>query len=192
MKNKYIIGAGLVALGLFAYSRYAKKDDDGQGEESTGGGGIGGGIGGSFVNPITNQPAIVTTPTTTGGIKPVTITNPIVLSGLGSGKPTAATTSSTGAGAQSGVGIGAGISGIKPSSTLSPSVSAGLGAGKPVSATTTSTGAGATSGVSSGSGVGITMTGTAGGTVFKPFSGSEPNCKRPIYLNDLVRSWNRP
>ena len=40
--------------------------------------------------------------------------------------------------------------------------------------------------------VGSTMTGTAGGNVFKPFSGCEPNGRRPIFLNDLVRSWNRP
>lgn len=180
MENKYIIGAGLVALGLFAYSRYAKKDESGQEEEQGGGGGGigGGGFGSAFVNPITNQPTTPTTPTTPStpvkvGITPVTIKNPIILSGLGAGKPTAATTSSTGAGAVSGVGSGGGITGVGTGGTGSPSTSVGTGSGVIASP-------------------GSTMTGTAGGTVFKPFSGCEPNGKRPIFLNDLVRSWNRP
>lgn len=42
MDNKYLIGAGAIALGLFAYSRYTKKDDSGQGEDPNTGGGGGG------------------------------------------------------------------------------------------------------------------------------------------------------
>lgn len=184
MENKYIIGAGLVALGLFAYSRYAKKDESGQEEEQGGGGG--GGFGGAFVNPITNQPTTPTTPTTPStpvkvGITPVTIKNPIILSGLGAGKPTAATTSSTGAGAQSGVTMPSG--GIKPVVRTGSSSSSSSGIGN--------TGVGVTN-TGNISGVGSTMTGTAGGTVFKPFDGCEPNRRRTLFLNDLVRSWNRP
>ena len=42
MENKYLIGIGVIALGVFAYNRYAKKDDSGQGEEPNTGGGGGG------------------------------------------------------------------------------------------------------------------------------------------------------
>ncbi len=174
MEKKYLIGAGVIALGLFAYSRYAKKDESGQAEEQGGGGG-----GGFMPNyPTPEIPLYSPTPPTpvaktSAGIQPIKITNPTVLAGLGAGKPVAATTSSTGAGAVSGVGSGSGISGI------------GSGSGS-----------GSTTSVGSGSGIipspGATMTGTAGGTVFKPFSGGESNGKTPIYLNDLVRSWNRP
>jgi len=188
MKNKYIVGAGLVALGLFAYSRYAKKDDAGQQEDKGGsGGGIGGGgIGGAFVNPITNQPVTPSAPVTPStpakvGITLATIKNPTVLSGLGAGKPTAATTSSTGAGAQSGVSMPSG--GIKSVVRTGGSSTSSSGIGN------TGVGVKNTGNIS---GIGSTMTGTAGGTVFKPFSGGEYNCKTPIYLNDLVRSWNRP
>lgn len=185
MENKYIIGAGLVALGLFAYSRYAKKDESGQEEEQGGGGGGigGGGFGGAFVNPITNQPTTPTTPSTPAkvGITPTKITNPTILKNLGAGIPTAATTSSTGTGAQTGVTMPSG--GIKPVVRTGSSSSSSSGIGN--------TGVGVTN-TGNISGVGSTMTGTAGGTVFKPFSGCEPNGKRPIFLNDLVRSWNRP
>lgn len=174
MENKYLIGAGVIALGLFAYSRYAKKDESGQAEEQGGGGGGGFG-GGAFVTPTSPTASTPSTPVakTSGGVQPIKVTNPVVAAGLGAGKPVAATTSSTGAGAVSGVGSGSGISGI------------GSGSGS-----------GSTASVGSGSGIipspGATMTGTAGGTVFKPFSGGESNGKTPIYLNDLVRSWNRP
>ena len=40
-------------------------------------------------------------------------------------------------------------------------------------------------------GAGSTMTGSSG-TVFKMADGSDCSPKTPIYLNDLVRSWNRP
>jgi len=183
MENKYIIGAGLVALGLFAYSRYAKKDDVGQPEDQ---GGSGGGMSGAFVNPITNQPVTPSAPATPStpakvGITLATIKNPIVLSGLGAGTTTRATTSSTGAGAQSGVSMPSG--GIKPVVRTGGSSTSSSGIGN------TGVGVKNTGNIS---GIGSTMTGTAGGTVFKPFSGGEYNCKTPIYLNDLVRSWNRP
>ena len=187
MEKKYIIGAGLVALGLFAYSRYAKKDDSGQGEDPNtggGGGGIGGGFfGGALVNPITNQPTTPSAPSTPAkvGITPVTIKNPTILKNLGAGTPTAATTSSTGAGAQSGVTMPSG--GIKPVVRTGSSSTSSSGIGN--------TGVGVTN-TGNISGVGSTMTGTAGGTVFKPFDGCEPNRRRTLFLSDLVRSWNRP
>lgn len=181
MEKKYLIGAGVIALGIFAYSRYAKKDDSAQNEDQSGGGGvggggIGGGFGGAFVNPITNQTTTTTTSSTPAkvGITPVKITNPTILSGLSAGKPVAATTSSTGAGAQSGVGVNTGITGIGTTGTK---------------ASTTSTSVGSGSGITAGAG--STMTGSSG-TVFKLFDGSEIKSKTPIYLNDLVRSWNRP
>jgi hypothetical protein len=184
MEKKYIIGAGLVALGLFAYSRYAKKDESGQQEEQGGGGGGigGGGFGGAFVNPITNQttPSAPSTPAKVG-ITPVTIKNPTILKNLGAGTPTAATTSSTGAGAQSGVTMPTG--GIKPVVRTGSSSTSSSGIGN--------TGVGVTN-TGNISGVGSTMTGTAGGTVFKPFDGCEPNRRRTLFLSDLVRSWNRP
>ena len=181
MEKKYLIGAGVIALGLFAYSRYAKKDDSGQGEESGGGGGGGGigggGFGGAFVNPITNQPTTPSAPLTPAkvGVTPTKVTNTTILKNLGANVPTAATTSSTGAGAQSGVGTNTGITGIGTSGTKPSTTSTSVGSGSGVIAS-----------------VGSTMTGTAGGNVFKPFSGCEPNGRRPIFLNDLVRSWNRP
>ena len=179
MENKYLIGAGVIALGLFAYSRYAKKDESGQGEEQGGGGGIGGGSfgGGAFVTP-TSPTASTPVAKTSGGVQPTKVTNPVVAAGLRTGQPVAAPIGSKNL-SNSGIGVAntGGITGI-------PGV-------KTSSASTTSSG--------SVSGVGIqnvstppTMTGTAGGTVFKPFSGSESNGKTPIYLNDLVRSWNRP
>ena len=174
MEKKYLIGAGVIALGIFAYSRYAKKDDSGQGEDQGGGGGGigGGGFLGALVNPITNQPTTPSTPSTPTkvGITPTTITNKKILEGLGVGKPVAATTNLPTNTGVTGTGItGIGTSGTKPSST--------------------STSVGSGSGVIAGAG--STMTGSSG-TVFKLFDGSESKCKSPIYLNDLVRSWNRP
>jgi hypothetical protein len=59
------------------------------------------------------------------------------------------------------------------------------------------TGAGTGTGTATtvGTGAGSYMTTKVGGNVltpFKPFDGSGNKCKTPIYLNDLVRSWNRP
>ena len=49
MEKKYLIGAGLVVLGIVAYSNYSKKDESSQADDQSGGtgGGFGGGIGGS-------------------------------------------------------------------------------------------------------------------------------------------------
>ena len=179
MENKYLIGAGVIALGLFAYSRYAKKDESGQAEEQGGGGGGGFG-GGAFVTP-TSPTASTPVAKTSGGVQPTKVTNPVVAAGLRTGQPVAAPIGSKNL-SNSGIGIynQAGITGI-------PGV-------KTSSASTTSSGIGRVSGVGVVQNVPTpsTMTGTAGGTVFKPFSGSESNGKTPIYLNDLVRSWNRP
>jgi hypothetical protein len=182
MENKYLIGAGVIALGLFAYSRYAKKDESGQGEEQGGGGGGGFG-GGAFVTPTSPTFPSPSTPVakSVGGVQPTKVTNPVVAAGLRTGQPVAAPIGSKNL-SNSGIGIynQAGITGI-------PGV-------KTSSASTTSSGIGRVSGVGVVQNVPTpsTMTGTAGGTVFKPFSGSESNGKTPIYLNDLVRSWNRP
>jgi hypothetical protein len=177
MEKKYLIGAGLVVLGVFAYSMYGKKDESGQTEDQGGSGGGGGGgfLGGAFVNPISGNTSTPSTPVSpsVGGIKPTAVTNPVVAAGLGSGKPVAASTSPT----PSGV-TGGGITGVGSGS--SPSSSTGYGA-------TTSVGSG--SGVIAGAG--STMTGSSG-TVFKMADGSDCSPKTPIYLNDLVRSWNRP
>jgi hypothetical protein len=187
MEKKYIIGAGLVVLGLFAYSRYAKKDESGQQEEQGGGGGgIGGGgfSGGLIIEPITNQPTTprpASQPTTP---RPASQGRSYTASEVTKSKdttPTAATTSSTGAGAQSGVTMPSG--GIKPVVRTGSSSTSSSGIGN--------TGVGVTN-TGNISGVGSTMTGTAGGTVFKPFDGCEPNRRRTLFLNDLVRSWNRP
>ena len=181
MEKKYIIGAGLVALGLFAYSRYAKKDESGQQEEQGGGGGgIGGGgyVGGLIIEPITNQPTIprpASQPTTP---RPASQGRSYTASEVTKSKdttPTAAITSSKVAGAISGVTMPSGIKPITKTSTSSTSTSGIGNTGTGVIAST-----------------GSTMTGTAGGTVFKPFDGCEPNRRRTLFLNDLVRSWNRP
>lgn len=176
MENKYLIGIGVIALGVFAYSRYAKKDDSGQ-EEDQGGGGGGIGGGGYIGGEITNQPTTPSAPSTPAkvGVTPTKVTNPTILKNLGANVPTAATTSSKVAGAISGVTMPSGIKPITKTSTSSTSTSGIGNTGTGVIAST-----------------GSTMTGTAGGTVFKPFSGCEPNGRRPIFLNDLVRSWNRP
>ena len=174
MEKKYIIGAGLVALGLFAYSRYAKKDDSGQGEDpNTGGGGGGGGIGGGGFMPNFPTPPIPPTPPTPPTppsrppnqgriIDPVFTKNTI---------PTRAITSSVEA---------------QKLQTVTNTGITGIGTG-------VKTGTGTATTV--GTGAGSYMTTKVGGNVltpFKPFDGSGNKCKTPIYLNDLVRSWNRP
>ena len=121
-----------------------------------------------------------------------------------------ASTSVTTSGSTTGSGTGASVS----------QTSGGLTTDNLIKNTTTTTGAGSSTGVSVGAGKqdqssasipsgGITgvdtptgggqvqdyarpMTGTAGGTVFKPFDGCEPNRRRTLFLSDLVRSWNRP
>ena len=173
MKNKYLIGLGAIALGMFAYSRYAKKDDSGQAEDpNTGGGGIGGGIGGGGIPNLPTPP-----------IPPTPPTNPVVTARVGV-TPTsrgtvvvAAPTTQMNNPLQSGI-TRSGISGT--GMNTGGITGAGTGTG---TATTVGTGAGSY------------MTTKVGGNVltpFKPFDGSGNKCKTPIYLNDLVRSWNRP
>ena len=171
MENKYLIGLGAIALGMFAYSRYAKKDDSGQGEDpNTGGGGIGGGIGGGGIPNLPTPP-----------IPPTPPTNPVETARVGV-TPTsrgtvvvAAPTTQMNNPLQSGI-TRSGISGT------------GMNTGG-------ITGAGTGTATTVGTGAGSYMTTKVGGNVvtpFKPFDGSGNKCKTPIYLNDLVRSWNRP
>jgi hypothetical protein len=165
MKNKYLIGIGVIALGVFAYSRYAKKDDSGQAEDpNTGGGGIGGGIGGGGIPNLPTPP-----------IPPTPPTNPVVTARVGVTPTTrgtvvvAAPTTQMNNPLQSGI-TRSGISGT------------GMNTGG-ITGAGTGTGTSATSST-------INVKDNTG--VFKPFSGCEPNGRRPIFLNDLVRSWNRP
>ena len=169
MENKYLIGLGAIALGMFAYSRYAKKDDSGQGEDPNTGGG-GGGIGGGGFMPNFPTPPIPPTPPTPPSrppnqgriIDPVFTKNTI---------PTKAITSSVEA---------------EKLQTVTNTGITGIGTG-------VKTGTGTATTV--GTGAGSYMTTKVGGNVltpFKPFDGSGNKCKTPIYLNDLVRSWNRP
>ena len=169
MENKYLIGLGAIALGMFAYSRYAKKDDSGQGEDPNTGGG-GGGIGGGGFMPNFPTPPIPPTPPTPPSrppnqgriIDPVFTKNTI---------PTKAITSSVEA---------------QKLQTVTNTGITGIGTG-------VKTGTGTATTV--GTGAGSYMTTKVGGNVltpFKPFDGSGNKCKTPIYLNDLVRSWNRP
>jgi len=165
MENKYLIGLGAIALGMFAYSRYAKKDDSGQGEDpNTGGGGIGGGIGGGGIPNLPTPP-----------IPPTPPTNPVVPARVGL-TPTsrgtvvvAATTKPMNNPLQSGI-TRSGVSGT------------GMNTGG-ITGAGTGTGTSATSST-------INVKDNTG--VFKMADGSAMNCKTPIYLNDLVRSWNRP
>jgi hypothetical protein len=162
MENKYLIGIGVIALGVFAYSRYAKKDDSGQGEDQGGGGG---GIGGGGFMPNLptppTPPAPPTPPVTPArvGVTPTTRGTVVV----------AAPTTQMNNPLQSGI-TRSGISGT------------GMNTGG-ITGAGTGTGTSATSST-------INVKDNTG--VFKPFSGCEPNGRRPIFLNDLVRSWNRP
>lgn len=193
MENKYLIGLGAIALGMFAYSRYAKKDDSGQGEDPNTGGGGGGG--GTFFPNIPTPPAppappippippviparVIVTPTTRVAATTTQMNNPIQSGITRSGV--------------SGTGINTG--GITGAGTGTTSGGSGSG-----------TGTGTTSGGSGVGGAGGYTYGGGGtgnpkksGPATQQFSGgygnldgSAMNCKTPIYLNDLVRSWNRP
>jgi hypothetical protein len=169
MENKYLIGAGVIALGLFAYSRYAKKDESGQGEEQGGGGG------GGFM-PNYPTPQIPLTPPTppTPPTRPANqgrSYNAEQVTKSRDTTPTAAVTSSTQAKAIEKATNTGGIVPISQGGSVTPTRQ-------------------------TGSVIQISQAdlnkGISGGMVFKPFSGSESNGKTPIYLNDLVRSWNRP
>jgi hypothetical protein len=173
MENKYLIGLGAIALGMFAYSRYAKKDDSGQGEDPNTGGG-GGGIGGGGFMPNLPTPPIPPTPPTPP-TPPSRPPNQGRIIDISSSKkdtiPTKAITSSVEA---------------QKLQTVTNTGITGIGTG-------VRTGTGTATTV--GTGAGSYMTTKVGGNVltpFKPFDGSGNKCKTPIYLNDLVRSWNRP
>jgi hypothetical protein len=172
MENKYLIGLGAIALGMFAYSRYAKKDDSGQGEDPNTGGG-GGGIGGGGFMPNFPTPPIPPTPPTppTPPSRPPNQGRIIDASLFKKDTiPTKAITSSVEAQKLQTV-TNTGITGI------------GTGAG---TGTTTGSGSGGTS---------VTVKYNPNDNYVKaglPFDGSGNKCKTPIYLNDLVRSWNRP
>lgn len=160
MKNKYLIGIGVIALGVFAYSRYAKKDDSGQGEDQGGGGG---GIGGGGFMPNLptppTPPAPPTPPVTPArvGVTPTTRGTVVV----------AAPTTQMNNPLQSGI-TRSGISGT------------GMNTGGITGAGTGTSATSSTINVKDNTGV------------FKMADGSECPPKTPIYLNDLVRSWNRP
>jgi hypothetical protein len=159
MENKYLIGIGVIALGVFAYSRYAKKDNSAQGEDPNTGGTGGGGVGGGAFLPLgdlglpTNPASPIVsalvgvTPTSRGTVvvaAPTTQMNNPLQSGIkGSGI--------TGTGINTGGITGAGISATSMTANVKD-----------------------TSGA------------------LKMFDGSSNRGKTTIYLNDLVRSWNRP
>ena len=169
MENKYLIGLGAIALGMFAYSRYTKKDNSGQAEDpNTGGGGGGGGIGGGGFLP--NPPLPPTPPLPP--LLPPTNPRPSVTfkPGVVMGVPTSSQMNNTV------------VSGITPSGVSGTGTNTGgiTGAG---TGTTTGSGSGGTS---------VTVKYNPNDNVVRMFDGSEINCKTPIYLNDLVRSWNRP
>lgn len=186
MENKYLIGLGAIALGIFAYSRYAKKDDLGQGEDSNTGGG-GGGIGGGGFMPNLD----------TGTIPRIPPTNPVVTARVGVTPTSRGTVVVAAPTTQMNNPIQSGItrSGVSGTGIKTGGIT---GAG-------TGTGTGTTSGGSgSGSGTGTRFGSVTGAPVrtglatqlfsggYGNLDGSAMNCKTPIYLNDLVRSWNRP
>jgi len=161
MKTNNLLLYGAVAVGaIFLYNRYTKKP---QGKDEQGGGGGGGG-GFGPVGPLPVIPNVVV-------VNPATSTQGRTYTG-GQGTiakdttPTPASTSSTSAGAMSGVGV-SNTGGIVP-------VSQG-GSATP----TYSTGSVTQSQMS---------TGVSGGAVFKPFDGDNGRLR----LENLVRSFNRP
>jgi hypothetical protein len=163
MKNKYLIGLGAIALGMFAYSRYAKKDDSGQAEDpNTGGGGIGGGIGGGGIPNLPTPP-----------IPPTPPTNPVVTARVGVTPTSRGTVVIAAPTTQMNNPL---QSGITPSGISGTGMNTGgiTGAGTGTSATSMTANVKDTSGA------------------LKMFDGSSNRGKTPIYLNDLVRSWNRP
>lgn len=154
MKNNNLLLYGAVAVGaIFLYNRYGKKTTP---KEDQGGGGGGG----TIILPATPAPSPAVTiqnilpPTSSAGITTTKQTT-----------PTQASTSSTSAGAMSGVGV-SNTGGIIP-------ISQG---GSP---TPVSTGTVTQSQMS---------TGLSGGAVFKPFDGDNGRLR----LENLVRSFNRP
>lgn len=166
MKTNNLLLYGAVAVGaVLLYNRYAKKSTP---KEEQGGGGGGGGIGGGgIIIPAIPAPSPA-----------VTIQNIVPTQGRsytgGQGTrsidttPTPASTSSTSAGAMSGVGV-SNTGGIIP-------ISQG---GSPTPYQTGSVLQTSSSDISKG---------ISGGVVFKPFDGDMGGLR----LENLVRSWNRP
>ena len=176
MKTEQIIGIAGV-LGIAYYVFFCKKKPTGATEETTGGGGGGGIGGGGFAPPtglvVLQTPAVPTaTATPKVGIQPVTVSKKIS-DALGSGKPVAASTSSTSVGAQSGVGV-TNTGGIKGIGT---STSTGTGGFIPASQGGSSVPQYSTGTVTQSQ----MSTGLQGGTVFKPFSG-----KGALTLDNLL------
>lgn len=156
---------GAVAVGaVLLYNRYAKKQTPKQEEQ---GGGGGGGIGGgAIVIPALPAPSPAVT---IQNILPANQGRSYTASQATRSKdtiPTPASTSSTSAGAMSGVGVSntGGIVPISQGGSVTPQYSTGS-----VSASQMSTG-------------------LSGGAVFKPFDGDMGGLR----LENLVRSWNRP
>lgn len=150
---------GAVAVGaVLLYNRYAKKPTP-QGEETQGGGGGGGIGGGPIVIPALPAPSPAVTIQNILPAKPMT-------SSVSLPTQVSAPSSSTSAGAMSGVGVSntGGIVPISQGGSVTPQYSTGS-----VSASQMSTG-------------------LSGGAVFKPFDGDMGGLR----LENLVRSWNRP
>jgi len=161
MKTNNLLLYGAVAVGaIFLYNRYTKKP---QGKDEQGGGGGGGG-GFGPVGPLPVIPNVVV-------INPATSTQGRTYTG-GQGTiakdttPTPASTSSTSAGAMSGVGVSntGGIVPISQGGSSTPTYSTGSVTQSQMS------------------------TGVSGGAVFKPFDGDNGRLR----LENLVRSFNRP
>lgn len=162
MENNKLLVYGAVAVGaIFLYSRYSKKPVA-QEEQGGGGGGGGGGFGPILPLPVTPNVVVINPPANQGRVyKDATLFKKDTT-------PTPASTSSTSAGAQSGVGV-TNTGGIVP-------VSQG---GSVTPTPTYSTGTVTQSQMS---------TGLSGGAVFKPFDGDNGRLR----LENLVRSFNRP
>lgn len=161
MKTNNLLLYGAVAVGaIFLYNRYTKKP---QGKDEQGGGGGGGG-GFGPVGPLPVIPNVVV-------VNPAPSTQGRTYTG-GQGTiakdttPTPASTSSTSAGAMSGVGVSntGGIVPISQGGSATPTYSTGSVTQSQMS------------------------TGVSGGAVFKPFDGDNGRLR----LENLVRSFNRP
>jgi hypothetical protein len=164
INKEQIIGIAGV-LGIAYYVFFCKKKPTGATEETTGGGG-GGGIGGGGFAPPTGLVVLQTPAVPTETPRPASQGRSYTAAEVTKSKdttPTAASTSSTSVGAQSGVGV-TNTGGIKGIGT---STSTGTGGFIP-----TSQGGSTTPQYSTGTVTQSQMsTGLQGGAVFKPFSG---------------------
>lgn len=166
MKTEQIVGIAGV-LGIAYYVFFCNKKPTGATEETTGGGGGGGVGGGAFAPPtglaVLQTPTVTTTPATP---RPASQGRSYTAAEVTKSKdttPTAASTSSTSVGAQSGVGV-TNTGGIKGIGT---STSTGTGGFIPASQ-----GGSSVPQYSRGTVTQSQMsTGLQGGLAFKPFSG---------------------